>query len=381
MLFGFLSPSPYVKRRPRPARLSFESLERRHLLSSAPVVDFLYAIPGDGHTVNISGHVSDFDPNAGPIQVALSGMVQGAVGVDSGGDFNLSGSAPQAGTEQAVAFDGGTGLSSAPFQAPLQNNAPEITGLSAGPTGNGKYVVVSGTVQDESPQGLVVSLSGVVSGSATTDADGGFSLYALASGLGTITATTSDTWGAAATPVTTELSVAPPMVQLDDALADPSGTVTISGYVFGMAPDGDSVTISGVVNGSATPDSSGSFSLTAQASGAGTFTATATDVWGQSSTSAPANVTIYDPPPQLMSLTAAQTGTNSWLISGSVSDPTLGDVVVSFSGSASGSATLDADGNFSFEVFVDPGLYPTPSITVAVSDPANAPSETTIELS
>ncbi|HEV7223453.1 MAG TPA: hypothetical protein VGN42_12175, partial [Pirellulales bacterium] len=157
-------------------------------MSSAPVIDFLYAIPASGHTVNVSGHVSDFDPHAGLIGVTISGPVAGGVTADSGGNFSLTGTAASLGTETAVASDAGTGLSSAPFSAPIQNNAPTISGLSVGPTGNGKYVTISGTVNDESPAGLTVSFSGVASGSATTDASGGFSLYALATGLGTVTA-------------------------------------------------------------------------------------------------------------------------------------------------------------------------------------------------
>jgi len=380
MLFGFFSPARRTKRRAPKTRFSFESLERRHLLSSAPVIDYVYAMPTDGHTVNVSGHVSDSDPNAGLIGVTISGPVAGEVTADSAGNFSLTGTAGSLGIESAVASDGGTGLSSAPFQSPIQDNAPTITGLSVGPAGNGKYVLISGSVDDDgSPEGLTVSFSGVVSGSATTDAYGGFSLYTLASGLGTVTAETSDIWGVAAEPVSAELAVAPPMVQLDDALADPNGMVTITGYVFGMDPSSDSVSISGVVNGNVAPDSSGSFILTSQATGAGTITATATDVWGQSSTSAPANVTIYDPPPQLTGWSVTQLSSTDFLISGNVSDPTLQDVAVSYSGAASGPVSLDSNGDFSFEIMIAPGQA-SPYITISVSDPNNAPSQTNIEL-
>jgi hypothetical protein len=343
------------------------------------VIGVMYAVPTDGHTVTVSGTVSDADPAAGRISVAISGPVAGEVLADSAGNFSLTGTAGSLGTETAVASDAGTGLSSDPFAAPIQNNAPTISSLSAEPTGNGKYVSVSGTIYDEWPEGLTVSFSGVVSGSATTDISGGFAFYALASGLGTVTAATSDIWGVAATPVTAELTVAPPLLQLNDATANPGDPVTITGYDFDMSPANDTVTISGVASGTATPDSSGSFSLTAPMSGAGTVTATATDVWGQSSTSVTASVTIYDPPPQLAGWAVTQLSNTSFLISGSISDPTLQDVVVSYSGAASGPVYLDSDGNFSFEIMIAPGQV-SPYITIAVSDPNNAPSLTSIEL-
>jgi hypothetical protein len=356
-------------------------LEKRYLLSSAPVVDFLYAMVGDGHTVNISGHVSDSDPNAGSIGVALSGAINANVTADSGGSFQLSGTAAGLGTETAVASDGGTGLSSQPSQIPVQNNAPQITGLSMGPAGNGKNVVISGTVGDESPEGLIVSFSGVVSGSATTNASGGFSFYGPASGAGTITAATADVWGVAAAPVSGQIVAPTPSVQLDDALADPNGAVTISGHVYDMSPAEDSVTISGIVSGTATPDSSGYFSLTGHVSSAGTVTATATNVWGQTSAPMQANVTIYDPPPQILDLYVTMVGPGIWEVAGDISDPTLGDVTVTYSAvnSLSGSVTLEPDGSFNFLIAIPPNIY-YGSITISASDPANAPTEDTAYL-
>jgi hypothetical protein len=90
-------------------------------------------------------------------------------------------------------------------------------------------------------------------------------------------------------------------------------------------------------------------------------------------------VTIYDPPPQLTGWSVTQLSSNDFLISGNVSDPTLQDVAVSYSGAASGPVYLDSNGDFSFEIMIAPGQA-SPYITISVSDPNNAPSQTNIEL-
>ncbi|HUY87223.1 MAG TPA: hypothetical protein VMV10_00660 [Pirellulales bacterium] len=382
-LFSFRRPQqrrPQSRRR-KPALRRFDSLEKRYLLSSAPVIDVLSAAVGSGDDVDISGHVSDFDPNAGALSVAISGPIATNLAVDSAGDFSYTGPAAQLGTEQAVATDAGTGLSSAAVQTPIENAAPVIQNFTVSPTGNGTNVLLSGSVQDESPSGLTVSFSGVASGSATTDASGNFSFVALASGLGNVTAATNDVWGAASQPASATLSDSGPVVQLNPPQDNADGTVTISGTVSDMTPGGASVSLSGVVSGTATTDSSGAFSLTAQPSGSGTVTATATDVWNQ--TSSPAQTTVSSPalvsstspsstttemaPLTISNLVANYLGYGQWEITGTVSGGDLSTTTISYSGTANGSTTPDSSGNFSFYVLTS-GPYYDGYETVTASD-------------
>ena len=103
-------------RRRKPAPRRFDSLEKRYVLSSAPVIDAMSAIVGSGNTVSISGHVTDLDPNAGAISVSISGPVAATIAADATGRFSYSGPAALLGMEQAVAADVGTGLLSASVQ-------------------------------------------------------------------------------------------------------------------------------------------------------------------------------------------------------------------------------------------------------------------------
>jgi hypothetical protein len=119
--------------------------------------------------------------------------------------------------------------------------------------------------------------------------------------------------------------------------------------------------------------------LTGHASASGTVTATATNAWGLTSDPAQANVTIYDPPPQIMNLGATQIGPGEWEISGYVSDNDLASLVVSFSGSVSGSVSLNSDGSFSFVISLDPDDY-YGSITVSATDSSDQTAEDTVYL-
>ncbi len=265
------------------------------------MVDYFEASVGSGQTVNVSGHVSDFDPNAGALSVALSGPLTANVSVDSGGNFSYSGSISSLSTLEAVASDAGTGLSSDAATTTIANDAPSLW-FSVTPTGDGKNVQISGMVQDESPGGLSVSFSGVVSGSVTTDSTGNFSFDTTASALGNVAATTSDPWGVGSSEADSTLSSEPPTVSF---WSEPTGSnqeITVYGQVTAGVADGATVTISGVVSGTASVDSYGNFSLTADASGEGSLSATATDVWDQTSTTA--TTTVFGSVPSISGLNA-----------------------------------------------------------------------------
>ena len=371
--FSFRRPQP---RRRKPAPRRFDSLEKRYVLSSAPLIDALSAVVGAGHTVSISGHVTDLDPHAGAISVALSGPVSATVSADATGAFSYSGPASLLGSEQAVAADAGTGLSSAAVLTSIQNAAPLIQSFSVAPTGSGQNVSITGHVQDESAAGLAVSFAGVASGSATTDAAGNFSLIALASGLGNVTASTSDVWGVASAPATATLSDPGPTVQLN-APQVANGMVTISGTVSDLTPGGETIALSGVVSGSAVTNSSGAFSLTAPYMGAGTVTATATNVWKQTSAPAQTNVAATPAPAPtsaptitIMGLLATYSGSGRWLISGTAQGGDYSTMTISFTGTNSGTTIPDNYGNFSFTVNASGNPLYSGTATVTATDAA-----------
>jgi hypothetical protein len=367
MLFALLFRRRAVKpsRRNRP-RKKFESLEKRYVLSSAPMIDYFEASVGSGQTVNVSGHVSDFDPNAGALSVALSGPLTANVSVDSGGNFSYSGSASSLSTLEAVASDAGTGLSSDAATTTIANDAPSLW-FSVMPTGDGKNVQISGMVQDESPGGLSVSFSGVVSGSVTTDSSGNFSLETTASALGNVAATTSDAWGVSSSEADSTLSSDPPTVSF---WSEPTGSnqeITVYGQVTAGVPNGATVTISGVASGTATADSYGNFSLTADASGEGSLSASATDVWGQ--TSSTSTTTVLGSVPSIGSLNAVPIYNQSnqfvaWELTGEIYD-------------FAGTFTLNISGIYSGESSVTTTAQDD-TFTISIPLPENANGQLTV---
>ncbi|HUY34029.1 MAG TPA: hypothetical protein VMV69_14875 [Pirellulales bacterium] len=345
-MFAFLFPRRRVAaRRRRPARVRrFESLDRRICLSAAPVIGGLEATVGTGHMVNISGFVMDQNP-AG-VQVALSGQVAANVTTDANGNFSYSGTASSLGTESAVATDS-QGLSSSTVQTQIVDNPPVVSMLTVMETGNGKYVTVSGEVQSASPGGLTVSLSGVVGASPVTDSSGNFSVTTQASGLGTIDAATTDVWGVGSATTQVQLTNAAPSVSMMVAETGPDRTLTVSGHVTDTVEGGIVVTIGGIVSGTATTDSSGNYSLTAQASGQGTVTASATDIWGLISTLVQENFTSNAP--MISNFNASLTSGGYWIFTGAVQDEWPAGLTVTLSGLTGGSATVLANGSFEYD--------------------------------
>ena len=356
MSFGyFFSRRNSNRPRRRAPRRSLQMLENRYLLSAAPVIDAFNASVGAGNTISISGHVADYDPNAGALQIALSGPVQANVAADSAGNFSYEGTASALGNEQAVATDAGTGLASAAVQTPIANNVPQIS-FSVQETGDGTNVVVSGSVFDESPAGLTVNLSGVVSGSVVADSAGNFVFNTTASALGTVTATTADVWGISSPAVDAALTDSGPTVTVSCDQSDPSGLVTFSGQVSDDVPGGAVVQLSGAVNETATTDSSGYFSLTVQSPPPGDVSAVATNVWGQSS--AQVSVTVRDTAAQQSSLSISNlsaspvtepdnNGLCEWLLTGTLSAVGSFTIVLSDLASQSEATDTDSTGNFS----------------------------------
>jgi len=158
-------------------------------------------------------------------------------------------------------------------------------------------VTVSGQVFGTSQAGgLTVTLSGVVSGSVTTNADGTFTYTGAASALGQIKAAVTDDWGVTVNS-STMLSDNPPTIVNFQAINNGNNSWTFMGQVQGEDVAGLVVTLRGLAslnnnNVSATVQADGSFSYTITLAPGenGCVTAECIDWWGQASNEATAYV-------------------------------------------------------------------------------------------
>lgn len=171
--------------------------------NKAPVIVSLEAQQVPGRKFQITGRVADETP--GVCTVVISGVASGALRCDAGGNFSGVFDVANLGQIQAVASDGL--LNSAPAYRTLTNSAPTIANFTAigGPDNTWTF---SGTVTDEAPAGLTVTLSGpagVDGATATVGAGGGWSVtLTLAPGSGgNVTATVADWYGLTASAYTT----------------------------------------------------------------------------------------------------------------------------------------------------------------------------------
>lgn len=168
----------------------------------------------------------------------------------------------------------------------VENLAPMIEFIMTA-TGPGQTVDITGSVTDDvDPTGLVVTFSGVVTGSATVDSTGAFNLTTVATALGTATASVTDAGGLDAD-VDALLDDLMPMI---DGLTVTQLNATdwqVSGQVTDEFPGGLTVYFGGILPSglSATVDTDGSFKLTFTWTSptSGFATATLDDWWGQSS--------------------------------------------------------------------------------------------------
>jgi hypothetical protein len=138
----------------------------------------------------------------------------------------------------------------------------------------------------------------------------------------------------------------------------PMGMVTVSGQVAGAtATGGRTVTLSGAVSGSVTTCADGTFRYTGPASGPGQIQAAVTDNAGNTAFS---SVNLIAGPPTIVNFRAINNGNNSWTFTGQVQSPSATGLVVTLAGipsldSNNASATVQANGSFSFTVTLRPG--------------------------
>jgi hypothetical protein len=226
-----------------------------------------------------------------------------------------------------------------------------ITAFNATVLNVGHQVELSGTVQDTGGlAGITVYFSGVCTGNTTVNAaTGNFDYTTNASSLNNVFAIAVDPQNNQSLQVSSLLDVAPPQLTLNVSY-NQQRSLTMSGGIVAAQNSGLTVSVGGVVSGSATSNSQGNYTVTDTASGPGQVTAQTTDVWGQNSNVATVNVPNGGP--QITSFSASQSYGNMWTFSGSVTDPSGGaaGLIVLLGGSSTISgltATVTSGGSFS----------------------------------
>ena len=307
------------------------------LTNEAPALNLALSY-GAGRTVTLSGQVTDDMPSDD--MVTFTGVVQGSVPVNPDGTFTFTSWASGLGTVTASTVD--------PWGVSSNNATAEVTGvntslqLSVTQSGH-RIVTISGAVVDADPTGLSVQLSGAFNALVPVQADGTFSVTTQDAALGTVSATVIDPANQISAWNSAEISSQWPSVNLQFAFL--GGTaVELYGQVCADNPGGLQVTFSGLVNGSATVNGDGTFSLTANVQNFGSVEACTTDWWGQ--TSSPAGVDVESDAPYLVVNVVHDSGYQV-TVCGTVFSACPQGLTVNIAGVAGGTAVTDADGNFS----------------------------------
>jgi len=165
--------------------------------NNPPVIVSLEATQLAGRKFRITGRVADETPAS--CGVVITGAASGVMQCDSVGNFSGVFDVPALGQITAIAGDGQ--LSSRPAVKNLTNDAPTISVSAVG--GPNNTWTFSGSVGDEAPVGLTVTLAGptgVQGATATVAADGSWSVtLSLPEGSsGNVTATVTDWYGQSA---------------------------------------------------------------------------------------------------------------------------------------------------------------------------------------
>ena len=192
-----------------------------------------------------------------------------------------------------------------PLRTRLHLEALETRDCPAGPvltsfsvqTAGGTNVTLSGGLADDNPTACTVTFTGQVTGTATVDGWGDFTLTTTASGLGTVTARATDGAGLTGNQLQATITSTPPAITLNPGNQGIGGAIVFMGQVTVGTASGLTVTLGGAASGSAQTDANGNYAVNVPAANwsAGNVTARTTDVWGQASNTASATVTNAAP--------------------------------------------------------------------------------------
>jgi hypothetical protein len=151
----------------------------------------------------------------------------------------------------------------------------------------GRTVQLTGTVQDNHPDSVTLTFSGVMKGTVNATKAGVFSFTGQATALGMVRAQGVDDLGLSSNVALAAVTSVTPLIAL--AATHGSGnSVILSGHVTDPSPSGLTVVIGGGASGSTTTNANGDFSVTVSANTAAAITAYTTDLWGETSNTAAA---------------------------------------------------------------------------------------------
>ena len=284
-MFPFLTRSPRAPVAPRPRRVRpvLESLETRDC--PAVAITGLTAVTLPGHPVRLTGTVTDDNPSD-PVSLTFGGVTMGNTDLTGSGNFTCRAMAMVLGTATVTATDNLTQQSGS-AQVQVSAAPPSLTlNLTYISRNN---VMLSGTVTADAPGGLTVTLTGVVSGSTITNADGTFQVTLAASGVGQIQATVTDQWAQVSPAASVTVHSNPPAINNFTATLVSGTTWTFSGTVSDADAPGLMVQLGGLPSlqgKSATVASDCTFSITITlaAGETGTASAQCTNWFGVQST-------------------------------------------------------------------------------------------------
>lgn len=233
--------------------------------------------------------------------------------------------------------------------------APTINTFTSN-TGAGNDVTVSGHVVDEFPTSVVVTFGGKISGSVSPNAQGNFSFSTTASSLGTVTAVAVDNENLSSSTANSTLTSAVPTVTMSVNESAADRMVTLSGKITDETLAGRTVTFSGKVSGTATTDSLGNYSFTAQASALGTISVVVSDPWGQASATVVKSATSTNP--TIVTFLATEGTNENWTFTGTVEDEFPIGLTVTFGGILQGrSAVVQSDKSFTLTLQIAVGVH------------------------
>jgi hypothetical protein len=210
----------------------------------------------------------------------------------------------------------------------------------------GHFALLKGTVADHDPTTVHITFTGALTGTATPNALGNFTLKTTKATLGEVDAQAVDDQGLTDED-TSVLDVPPPVLTLGITYVCEK-TVVLSGSVQDIDGAGLPVSFKGVVNDSTMTDGGGGFSLTTTPSTLGSVTATVVNEWGL--VSSPVAVQVTSQKPEIVEFDADKSPDGLWYFSGTVVDESPGGLVVKFSnlpGLKGKTATVGSDGKFS----------------------------------
>ena len=325
----------------------------------------------------ISGQVTNGGLGLPGVTISLSGATSGRTTTDFGGNYSFTGLAngkytvtptvtgysftPQNQTANVNGTDT-KGLDFATDSAAVSDKTASAKSLAGASVGSISGQVTSGGA---GLSGVTISLSGLASGSTTTDSGGNYSFTGLANGKYTITPTMA---AYKFTPVKRSVTVKGANVTV------PKLTATFIGYsISGQATSGGrgisgvAVSLSGPASKSTKTDSKGNYKFTVLPNGDYTITPAKTG-YNFNPQSIAVNVNGNNPTGQNLTATFIGCSISGQVTSGGSGFP---GVTISLSGAASGSTTTDSGGNYSFSGFPNGNYKITPSMAGYKFTPAS----------